>query len=87
MNTTLPGPWAPGSYPDLGQLGFNDAARSITVASTPELGFVKLRDTPGTVEVHWDVLDSSGSYTRAGDFTSDFSPADADNGVWQPILF
>jgi hypothetical protein len=47
----------------------------------PELGFVKLRNTAGTVEVHWDVL-TNGAYRRAGDATSDFTPADAGNGVW-----
>jgi len=47
----------------------------------PELGFVKLRNTGGTVEVHWDTL-QGGTYRRAGDFVSDFSPADADNGAW-----
>jgi CHAP domain len=48
----------------------------------PVLGFVKVRNTAGTVEAHWDTLQGS-SYRRAGDFTSDFSPADATNGVWQ----
>jgi surface antigen len=47
----------------------------------PELGFVKLRNTSGTVEVHWDTL-QGGSYHRAGDYTSDFNPADAENGLW-----
>ena len=35
-----------------------------------------------TVEVHYDTLAGS-TYTRAGDFTSDFSPADNANGAWQ----
>ena len=48
----------------------------------PELGFIKLRNTGGTAEVHWDTL-QGGSYKRAGDYTSDFSPGDADNGTWQ----
>ena len=48
----------------------------------PELGFVKTRNTPGTVEVHYDVL-SGGVYKRAGDFVSDFSLGDGPNGVWQ----
>ena len=47
----------------------------------PELGFIKLRNTPGTVEVHWDTV-QAGRYRRAGDFTSDFSPVDAANGAW-----
>ena len=47
----------------------------------PELGFIKLHNTGGTVEVHWDAL-QGGKYKRAGDFTSDFSPADAGNGAW-----
>jgi hypothetical protein len=50
--------------------------------SPPQSDFIKLRNTAGTVEVHWDVL-SGGSYKRAGDYTSDFSPADANNGSWQ----
>ena len=49
----------------------------------PELGFVKTANTgSGAVEVHYDTL-SGGTYTRAGDFASDFSTADAANGVWQ----
>ncbi len=49
----------------------------------PELGFIKTANTgSGTVEVHWDVL-NGGSYKRAGDYTSDFSPADASNGIWK----
>jgi hypothetical protein len=53
-----------------------------SVDGAPELGFVKL-DNPGsgTVEAHWAVL-SGGSYVRAGDYGSDFSIADANNGVW-----
>ncbi len=51
--------------------------------ASPELGFVKLRNTQsGTVEPHWDVLGQS-SYVRAGDSTSDFNPVDANNGSWQ----
>ncbi|MGH2911893.1 MAG: hypothetical protein ACRDJ3_05400, partial [Solirubrobacteraceae bacterium] len=34
------------------------------------------------VEAHWDTL-QGGTYRRAGDYTSDFSPADAGNGVWE----
>lgn len=53
-----------------------------SVNGAPELGFVKLYDTgSGTVEAHWDVL-SNGRYRRAGSYRSDFSPADAGNGVW-----
>ena len=48
----------------------------------PELGFIKTKNTSGTVEVHWDTLQGS-SYKRVGDFASDFSPADAGNGTWQ----
>ena len=48
----------------------------------PELGFVKLYNTSGTVEVHVDSL-QGGSYRRVGDNTSDFTPGDANNGVWQ----
>jgi hypothetical protein len=49
----------------------------------PELGFIKTASTgSGTVEVHWDVL-SGGSYKRAGDYASDFSPADGPNGIWK----
>ena len=48
----------------------------------PELGFIKTINTGGTVEVHWDTLQGS-SYKRVGDSTSDFSPADAENGSWQ----
>lgn len=33
-----------------------------------------------TVEVHWDALTTAG-YTRAGDYASDFSPADAAKGI------
>jgi hypothetical protein len=51
------------------------------VNGAPELGFIKLRNTSGSVEVHWDTL-QGGMYKRAGDFTSDFSPADAGNGTW-----
>ncbi len=47
----------------------------------PELGFIKLRNTGGTVEVHWDTL-QGGTYRRVGDYVSDFSPADAGNGSW-----
>jgi hypothetical protein len=47
----------------------------------PELGFIKLRNTSGTVEVHLDTL-QGGTYRRVGDYVSDFSPADADNGAW-----
>ncbi|HWF25913.1 MAG TPA: hypothetical protein VG275_10720 [Solirubrobacteraceae bacterium] len=50
----------------------------------PELGFIKLRNTPGTVEVHWETL-QAGVYTDAGDYTSDFSPGDALNGTWQLV--
>jgi hypothetical protein len=47
------------------------------------LSFIKLRNVGGgTVEVHLDALEG-GSYKRIGDYTSDFSPADADNGTWQ----
>jgi hypothetical protein len=54
-------------------------------SGTPELGFIKLRNTgSGTVEVHWDTL-QTGGFKRAGDATSDFSPADAGNGVWQLV--
>jgi hypothetical protein len=48
----------------------------------PELGFVKLRNTAGTVEGHWDSLVGT-TFKRAGDAASDFSLADAGNGVWQ----
>jgi hypothetical protein len=53
----------------------------------PTLTFIKLGvpgDPPasGTVEVHWDTF-QDGSYKRVGDYTSDFSPADALNGTWQ----
>ena len=51
------------------------------VNGAPELGFIKLRNTAGTVEVHWDTL-QNGTYKRAGDYTSDFSPGDANNGSW-----
>ena len=49
----------------------------------PELGFVDTAANTGTgtVEVHWDVL-SGGSYKRAGDFGSDFSLTDTNNGTW-----
>ncbi len=48
----------------------------------PQLGFVKvLNSGSGTVEIHWDNL-SGGSYKRAGDFASDFSPG-VTNVVWQ----
>jgi predicted acylesterase/phospholipase RssA len=53
----------------------------------PLLGFIKLRNTgSGTVEVHVDAL-SDGTYKRVGDYTSDFSPADAGNGTWQLFGF
>ena len=53
----------------------------------PSLSFIKLGqpgDPPhsGTVEVHWDTLQGD-TYKRAGDYPSDFSPADAANGTWQ----
>jgi len=53
----------------------------------PSLSFIKLGQpgkppASGTVEVHWDTL-QDGTYKRAGDFTSDFSPKDAANGTWQ----
>jgi hypothetical protein len=48
----------------------------------PELGFIKLRHTAGTVEVHWDTL-QGGRYRRAGDFTSDFRAGERKNGRWQ----
>ena len=51
----------------------------------PMLGFIKLQNTGGTIEMHWDAL-SGGSYKRAGDYTSDFSPADASNGAWQFVI-
>jgi hypothetical protein len=41
----------------------------------PNASFIKLRNTGGTVEVHWDAL-SDASYKRVADYTSDFSPAD-----------
>ena len=47
-----------------------------------DLGFVKTTNTPGTVEAHWDTV-RGGAFVRAGDATSDFSPADASNGTWQ----
>ena len=47
-----------------------------------DLAFVKTTNTPGTVEAHWDTV-REGSFKRAGDATSDFSPADASNGTWQ----
>ena len=52
-------------------------------SSAPELAFVKLRNTAGTVEVHMDALASSGKYQRTLDAVSDFSLADATNGSWQ----
>jgi len=52
-----------------------------SVNGAPELGFIKLRNTGGSVEVHWDTL-QNGTYKRAGDYTSDFSPGDAGNGSW-----
>ncbi len=54
------------------------------VNGAPELGFIKLHNTAGTVEVHWDTF-QNGSYKRAGDYVSDFSPADAANGSWDLI--
>ena len=64
--------------------GPNGAWKLFGIAGAPpQLGFVKLRNAQsGTVETHWDVLGQS-SYVRAGDSTSDFSPADANNGNWQ----
>jgi hypothetical protein len=55
-----------------------------TGTGAPELGFIKLQNTGGTVEVHVDAL-SSGSYKRILDVTSDFSTTDASNGNWQLI--
>jgi hypothetical protein len=48
----------------------------------PELGFIQVLGTAGTVEVHWDTL-QKGTYVRAGDFTSDFSPGQATTGHFQ----
>ena len=48
----------------------------------PELGFIQVLGTTGTVEVHWDTL-QHGTYVRAGDFTSDFSPEQAAAGHFQ----
>ncbi|HWF56613.1 MAG TPA: hypothetical protein VG223_18385 [Solirubrobacteraceae bacterium] len=64
--------------------GANGAWQLVPTTGAPLLGFVKLRSTAGTIEVHWDTL-SSTSYVRAGDHTSDFSPADAGDGTWQLI--
>jgi hypothetical protein len=53
----------------------------------PMLGFIKLQNVEnpsGMVEVHWDTL-QGGSSKRVVDYTSDFSSADAFNGVWQLI--
>jgi hypothetical protein len=50
----------------------------------PMLGFIKLQNVDsGTVEVHLDALSADKTYERVGDYTSDFSPADASDGVWQ----
>ena len=49
---------------------------------TPELAFVKLRSTQGSIEGHWQLLKGS-SYKQAGDATSDFSPSQANKGIWQ----
>lgn len=49
------------------------------------LGFIKLRNVgnaAGMVEFHFDTAQQGGAYKRAGDYVSDFSLADADNGVW-----
>lgn len=49
----------------------------------PEIGFVKTKNTgSGTVEVHVDQL-VSGTYKRVLATKTDFSPADAGNGVWE----
>jgi len=47
-----------------------------------DLDFIKVRNTSGTVEVHW-ATGPSGYQSRGGDFASDFSPGDAENGNWQ----
>jgi hypothetical protein len=55
-------------------------------ASQPaaETSFIKLRNaTSGTIEVHIDALLGGATYTRTGDYVSDFSPGDASNGTWQ----
>jgi hypothetical protein len=48
----------------------------------PKLGFIQTQQTAGSVEVQWDTL-QGGNYQRAGDFSSDFSPADAATGQFQ----
>jgi hypothetical protein len=56
-----------------------------TSTGAPMVGFVKLRNTgTGKVEVHWETL-QNGVYASAGDYASDFSTADAGNGVWQLV--
>jgi hypothetical protein len=51
-------------------------------ARAPELGFVKLRSTRGSVEGHWELLQGS-SFKEAGDADSDFSLTQAERGFWQ----
>jgi hypothetical protein len=34
------------------------------------------------VEFHFDTQQQNDSFKRVGDYTSDFSEADANNGVW-----
>jgi hypothetical protein len=54
--------------------------------ASPELGYVKTTGTSsGSVEVHVDTRAPSGSYTRALDATSDFSPSLAGSGIF--LLF
>jgi hypothetical protein len=49
----------------------------------PELGYIKTKNAgTGTVEMHWDVF-SGSSYTRVGDFASDFSLTASGLGFWQ----
>ena len=51
-------------------------------ASSPEVTFVKLRNTAGSIEGSWEVQRGS-SFRPAGSATSDFSATSAPNGVWQ----
>jgi hypothetical protein len=63
--------------------GTPDGVAAFAAPTTPPLlGFVKTANTgSGTVEVHVDA--DSGTYQRALDSTSDFSPSDAANGTFQ----
>jgi hypothetical protein len=57
-----------------------DFRRARTISAQSQDAPLQTPPTGPAAEVHWDALED-GSYERVADYTSDFSPADADNGT------